>query len=210
MIRVMIIDDHSIVRKGVRSLLAETSDVEVVGEAADGASGLALARTEQPDVIVLDLSLPGTSGLEVLRQLRREVPRSAVLVLSMHPEERYAVLLLRAGASGYVAKQAPSDVLVGAIRKVAAGGKFIGPEVAERLAIQIDPDFRGPPHDKLSARELEVLLLLAAGKQATAIAVELGISVKTVSTYRRRVLDKLELDSTAELVRYAYQNALVD
>lgn len=206
----MIIDDHSIVRKGVRSLLAETSDVEVVGEAADGASGLALARTEQPDVIVLDLSLPGTSGLEVLRQLRREVPRSAVLVLSMHPEERYAVLLLRAGASGYVAKQAPSDVLVGAIRKVAAGGKFIGPEVAERLAIQIDPDFRGPPHDKLSARELEVLLLLAAGKQATAIAVELGISVKTVSTYRRRVLDKLELDSTAELVRYAYQNALVD
>ena len=209
-IRVLIIDDHPIVRTGIRSLLARAPDIEVAGEAADGEEGLRRAAETRPDVVVLDVSLPGTSGLEVLKSLKKQLPAAAVLMLSMHPEEQYAVRLLRAGASGYLSKEAPAETLIGVVRKVASGGKFVSPQVAERLAFNLDPDFEGPLHEKLSRREFEVLRLLASGKTASDIARELKLSIKTVSTYRRRILDKMSMSTTAQLIRYAFENRLVE
>ena len=210
MIRVLIIDDHPIVRTGIRSLLEGALDIEIVGEAASGEEGLSKASELEPNVIILDISLPGISGMEVLKALKQPPYRAAVLVLSLHPEDRYAIRLLRAGASGYVTKGAPSETLLRAIRKVNSGGKFISAEVAERLAFNLDPDFEGPLHERLSGREMEVLRLLATGKTVTEIGHQLTISVKTVSTYRRRILEKLAMRSTAEIVRYAVENRLVE
>lgn len=210
MIRVLIIDDHPIVRTGIRSLLAAAADIEVVGEAGDGEEGLAQALARRPQVITLDISMPGMSGMEVLKRLKKQRHRAAVLVLSLHPEERYAIRLLRAGASGYVTKEAPSETLIHAIRKVHAGGKYISPEVAERIAFNLDPDFEGPLHERLSSRELEVMRLLASGRTVTDIGRQLGLSVKTVSTYRRRILEKMAMSSTAEIVRYAIEQQLVE
>ncbi len=210
MIRVLIIDDHPIVRTGIRSLLDGAVDIEVAGEAADGKEGLEQALRTKPDVITLDISMPGMSGMEVLKELKTQEHRAAVLVLSLHPENHYAIRLLRAGASGYVTKDAPSDTLIAAIRKVSNGGKYISPVVAERLAFNIDPDFEGPLHERLSRRELEVMRLLASGKTVTEIGNQLELSVKTVSTYRRRILEKMGLASTAEIVRYAVENQLVE
>ena len=210
MIRVLIIEDHPIVRTGIRSLLAGVADIEVVAEAADGEEGLRLAHDHRPHVITLDISLPGMSGLEVLKNLKQQEQRAAVLILSLHPEDRYAVRLLRAGASGYLSKEAPAEVLISAIRKVYAGGRYISPEVAERLAFNLDPDHPGPRHEKLSDRELEVMRLLASGKTVTEIGHQLDISVKTVSTYRRRILEKMGIESTAEIVRYAVENRLIE
>ncbi|MEM7584031.1 MAG: response regulator transcription factor [Acidobacteriota bacterium] len=210
MIRVMVIDDHPIVRTGIKSLLAEASDIEVVCEAADGEEGLEKAPLIRPDVIILDISLPGMSGMEVLQSLRQQTHGAAILVLSLHPEDRYAIRLLRAGASAYLTKGAPSETLIRAIRKVSRGGKYISSKVAERLAFNLDPDFDRPLHDNLSRRELEVTRLLASGKTVTEIGRQLAISVKTVSTYRRRILEKLAMQSTAEIVRYAVENRLVE
>lgn len=209
MIRLLIIDDHAIVRKGIWSLLADFPDLEVVGEAADGEEGLSKARELRPDVIILDISLPGRGGVEVLRELRQEIDQVAVLILSMHAESQYAVPLLRAGAAGYVPKRGSTEVLVSAIRKVAAGGKFVSPELAEQLAFNIDPAATELPHKKLSKREFQVLLQMAAGTSLTEIGQTLGISVKTVSTYRRRILEKMDLGSTAELVRYTFEHKLL-
>ncbi len=210
MIRVLIVDDHPIVRTGIRSLLAGAGDIEVVGEAHDGEKCLEEAFRLQPDVITLDVSMPGMSGMEVLKTLKKRSCPAAVLVVSLHPEDRYAIRLLRAGASGYVTKEAPSETLIGAIRKVKGGGKYISPEVAERLAFSIDPDFEGPLHERLSSRELEVMRLLASGKTVTEIGHQLELSVKTISTYRRRILEKMALSSTAEIVRYAVENRIVE
>ncbi len=210
MIRVLIIDDHPIVRTGIRSLLDGAADIEVAGEASDGKEGLEQAQLLRPNVITLDISMPGMSGIEVLGELKKQHHRAAVLVLSLHPEDRYAIRLLRAGASGYVTKDAPSATLVEAIRKVHGGGKYISPLVAERLAFNIDPDFEGPLHERLSRRELEVMRQLAAGRTVTEIGHRLELSVKTVSTYRRRILEKMALGSTAEIVRYAIENQLVE
>lgn len=210
MIRVLIIDDHPIVRTGIRSLLAEASDIRVISEAGSGEEGLEKTQSTQPDVVILDISLPGMSGLEVLKSLKERFPEMAVLVLSLHPEDRYAIRLLRTGASGYVAKGAPAETLIRAIRKVSRGGKFISPEVAERLAFNLDEGYEGPLHEALSRRELEVLRLLASGKTVTEIGHHLDISVKTVSTYRRRILEKLAMQSTADIVRYAVENQLVE
>ncbi len=210
MIRVLLIDDHPIVRTGIRGLLAQAGEIAVAGEAADGEEGLRKARELRPNVIVLDVSLPGSSGLEVLETLKRELPGSAVLMLSMHPEDQYAVPLLRAGAAGYLSKQAPAETLIAAIRKVSRGGRFISPEVAERLAFNLDPAFEGPRHEKLSGRELEVMRRLASGLTVTEIGHQLGLSVKTVSTYRRRILEKMDIDSTAGIIRYAVEHRLVE
>ncbi len=210
MIRVLIIDDHPIVRTGIRSLLAGAVDIEVVGEAGDGEEGLELAQRLQPSVITLDISMPGMSGMEVLKELKQQAHPAAVLMLSLHPEDRYAIRLLRAGASGYVTKEAPSDTLIEAIRKVHGGGKYVSPQVAERLAFNIDPDFEGPLHERLSNRELEVMRQLASGRTVTEIGHQLELSVKTVSTYRRRILEKMALGSTAEIVRYAVEHQLVE
>ena len=210
MIRVLIIDDHPIVRTGIRSLLAQAPDIQVVSEAGSGEEGLEQTLSMSPDVVILDLSLPGMSGMEVLKSLKERIQDTAVLVLTLHPEERYAIRLLRAGAAGYVTKGAPSEVLIRAIRRVAGGGKFISPEVAERLAFNLDAGFEGSPHEKLSRRELEVMRLLASGKTVTEIGHQLEISVKTVSTYRRRILEKMAMQSTADIVRYALENQLVE
>ncbi len=210
MIRVMIIDDHPIVRTGIKSLLAGASDIEVVCEAADGEDGLVQAARVHPDVIILDISLPGMSGMEVLQSLKQQTHGAAILVLSLHPEDRYAIRLLRAGASAYLTKGAPAETLIRAIRKVSRGGKYISSKVAERLAFNLDLDSDSPLHDNLSRRELEVTRLLASGKTVTEIGRQLAISVKTVSTYRRRILEKLAMQSTAEIVRYAVENRLVE
>ncbi len=210
MIRVLIIDDHPIVRTGIRSLLAGASDIEVVGEAGDGEEGLEQALHLRPNVITLDISMPGMGGMEVLKELKKQPHQAAILVLSLHPEDRYAIRLLRAGASGYVTKAAPSETLIQAIRKVCGGGKYISPEVAERLAFTIDPNFEGPLHERLSNREMEVMRQLASGRTVTEIGHQLELSVKTVSTYRRRILEKMALGSTAEIVRYAVENQLVE
>ena len=210
MIRVLIIDDHPIVRTGIRSLLEEAADIEIVGEAADGEQGLEQAMRTRPNVITLDISMPGMSGMDVLKELKNQQHQAAVLVLSLHPEDRYAIRLLRAGASGYVTKEAPSHALIQAIRKVHDGGKYISPVVAERLAFSIDSDFENPLHERLSGRELEVMRQLASGKTVTEIGQRLEISVKTVSTYRRRILEKMALTSTAEIVRYAIENQIVE
>ncbi len=210
MIRVLIVDDHPIVRTGIRSLLDGAGDIEVVGEAADGEEGLEQTRRLHPDVVTLDISMPGMSGMEVLKELKKRGHPAAVLILSLHPEDRYAIRLLRTGASGYVTKDAPSSTLIQAIRKVNGGGKYISPEVAERLAFNTDPDFDGPLHERLSSRELEVMRLLASGRTVTEIGHQLELSVKTVSTYRRRILERMALTSTAEIVRYAVENQLVE
>ncbi len=210
MIRVLIIDDHPIVRTGIRSLLAGAPDIEVVGEASDGVEGLDQALRLRPSVITLDISMPGMSGMEVLKELKKQPHQAAVLVLSLHPEDHYAIRLLRAGASGYVTKGAPSETLIRAIRKVHGGGKYISPEVAERLAFSIDTNFEGPLHDRLSGREMEVMRQLASGRTVTEIGHQLELSVKTVSTYRRRILEKMALGSTAEIVRYAVEHQLVE
>ncbi len=210
MIRVLIIDDHPIVRTGIRSLLVEASDIQVISEAGSGEVGLEQTLSMRPEVVILDISLPGMSGMEVLRSLKEQAPETAVLVLSLHPEDRYAIRLLRAGASGYLTKGAPSEMLIRAIRKVSSGGKFISPEVAERLAFSLDEGFKGPLHETLSRRELEVMRFLASGKTVTEIGHHLMISVKTVSTYRRRILEKMAMQSTADIVRYAVENQLVE
>lgn len=210
MIRILIIDDHPIVRTGIKSLLAQAPDIDVVGEAADGDEAVSRVAELAPDVVTLDVSLPGKSGLEVLRELRSRSPKTAVLVLSMHSEDRYAVRLLRGGASGYLSKESPAETLIRAVRKVASGGKYVSEEVAERLAFRLDPAYEGAPHEKLSPRELDVMRLLASGRTVSEIGHELAISVKTVSTYRRRILDKMDMGSSAEIIRYALENRLVE
>jgi DNA-binding NarL/FixJ family response regulator len=208
MIRILIADDHPIVREGVRRVLAEEPDMRVLGEAETSQDALALVQLQEWDVVLLDLAMPGRGGIDVLQEIRRLRPRLPVLILSVSPEEQFAVRALRAGAAGYVPKlTAPSELVV-AIRRAVAGGRYVSPQFAERLA---DVAFSGAPraaHEALSNREHQVLRLLAAGKTVTGIAEELSLSVKTVSTHRTRVLQKLQLRTTAELIRYALEHRL--
>lgn len=210
-LRILVADDHPVVRGGLRQLLSEAPDVGDVGEAADPQQILDAARTGTWDVIVLDLGLPGRGGLDVLRILKDEQPGRPVLVLSMHAEDQYAIRALRAGAAGYLTKEAAADKLLEAIRKVAAGGRHVSPAVAEQLAGAIGGDATGAPlHAALSDREFEVLRLIASGKTVGDIAGVLSLSVKTVSSYRARILDKMGLRNNAELMKYAMEHRLVD
>jgi DNA-binding NarL/FixJ family response regulator len=204
MIRVLLADDHQIVRDGLRSLLARAGDIEVAAEAADGDQALALVRTGSYDVAVLDMSMPGISGLDLIKRLAIERPKLRLLVLSMHGEQQYAARALKAGASGYLNKDSAAEQLVGAIRKLAAGGVHIGEAVAASLA---RADAAG--ERALSDREFEVLRLLVGGKSPTDIGEQLHLSVKTVSTHKTRILEKLGLKTTAELVRHALENKLL-
>ncbi len=210
MIRVIIADDHAVVREGLRQILLGTSDMVVAGEAANGQELLTKIRGKGIDVVVLDISLPGRSGLEILKDLKRERPKLPVLILSMHSEEQFAVRALKAGASGYLTKESAPEELVKAIRKVVAGGKYISQQLAERLAFDLEKGFEKAPHETLSDREYEVMLMIARGKTVSEIADELSLSVKTVSTYRERILEKMKMKTNAELIRYAIQNRLVD
>jgi two-component system invasion response regulator UvrY len=208
-IHVLIADDHAIVRQGLRQILSETEDLVVAGEADDGAEALQLARSQQWDVFLLDVAMPNRNGIDTLKQLKKEYPRLPVLMLSMHPEDQYAVRAIQAGAAGYLTKQSAPAELVAAIRKVAQGEKYISPTLAAKLAEVIAGGNR-PGLEKLSDREHEVLRLIASGKTLTQVAEELNISVATVSTYRARLLEKLGLGNTAELIRYGLEQGLVE
>lgn len=210
MIRALIADDHAVVRRGVRQILQETSDMEVAGEAADGPEALERARLGGYDVVVLDITMPGRSGLEVLKDLRLEQPKLPVLVLSMHSEEQFAVRLLKTGAAGFLSKESAPDELVNAIRKVVGGGRYVSPTLAEKLAFEIDSGPDKLIHETLSDREFQVMRMIASGRTLKEIAGELSLSVKTISTYRVRILTKLKLHSNAELIHYAITNQLVE
>ena len=209
MIRVLIADDHAIVRQGLRQILSETDDLVVAGEADDGAEALQLARSQQWDVFLLDVSMPIRNGIDTLKQLKKEFPRLPVLILSMHPEEQYAVRAIQSGAAGYLTKQSATGELVTAIRQVACGEKYISPSLASKLAEVIAGGERSSL-EKLSDREHQVLGLIASGRTLTQVAEALNLSVATVSTYRARLLEKLGLNSTAELIRYGLEHGLVE
>ncbi len=210
MIRVLIADDHPIVREGLKQILSDTEDIVVVDEADSGSAVLSLTMRNNYDVILLDISMPGRDGLEVLKELKQLKPKLSVLVLSMYPEEHYAVRVLRGGASGYLTKSSAPDELISAIRKVASGRKYISSTLAERLTYELDRDADKPLHEILSDREYQVMHMLATGKSVKEIADELSLSVKTVSTYRTRILGKMNIKNNAEIVLYAVQNKLVD
>ena len=208
MIRVMIADDHTMMRDGLRQILEETSDISVVDEARDGPETIRKVRQNDYDVVVLDIAMPGGDGLNVLRAVKQEKPSQPVLILSMYTEDQFAVRLLRAGAAGYLTKASAAEDLVTAIRRVFLGGTYVTPALAEKLASGLAWSPDRPPHELLSDREYEVLRLFAAGKSVGEIAAELSLSVKTVSTYRTRLLAKLRLKNNAELIRYAVTQAL--
>lgn len=209
-IRIAIADDHAVVREGVRRIIERESDMEVAGEAATGDEALEMVRDGACDVMLLDLSMPGRRGIDLIKQIKSERPGLRILVLSMHSEDQYAVRAIRAGASGYLTKAGSSSQMLDAIRRVAAGSVFITPRVAERLAIEMQPAGASVPHKRLSDREFEVLLALVGGESVSAIAKRLNVSVKTISTHKARVLDKMGMTSLAELVRYAMASGLTE
>jgi DNA-binding NarL/FixJ family response regulator len=210
MIRVVVADDHAIVREGLKRIVSSLAGMMVLGEAADGAEVMARVRELEFDVLLLDLSMPGRSGMELIRQVHAERPRLRILVLSMHQELQYAVRSIKAGASGYLTKESAPDQLEQAIRKIASGGAFVSAEVAQQLALGAMPGGQTLPHEGLSAREFEVFHLLVAGVSVTDAAARLNLSVKTISTHKSNLMHKMELQSTAELVRYAMTHGLVE
>ncbi|KQQ33411.1 LuxR family transcriptional regulator [Duganella sp. Leaf126] len=209
-IKVFIADDHAIVREGLKQILAETRDIIVAGEAENGLEAVKLFRKSGCQVMLLDISMPDRSGIDVLKQIKKEKPDLAVLMLSMHREDQYAIRSLKAGASGYLTKQSAPRELVNAIRQVAGGQKYISPALAQELANHVGEDHEAPPHDTLSDREYQTLIMIASGKPVGVIAKELSLSVKTVSEYRARLLVKMKLKNSAELTHYAIKNQLID
>lgn len=210
MIRIVIADDHPIVREGIKQLLSAVPDLGVVGEAQDGHEVMQYVREREFEVLVLDLSMPGKSGIELIKQVREEKPKLRILVLTMHQEHQYAVRAIKAGAAGYLTKESAAAQLVEAIRKVAGGGAFVTAAVAEQLALSTMPRADSPPHQRLSDREFQVFRLLASGRSVSDIAAELSLSVKTVSTHKARLMQKMNLNNPAELVRYALHHRLID
>jgi two-component system invasion response regulator UvrY len=209
-IRVFIADDHAIVRAGLKQILAEERDISVVGEAETGLDAIKLFRKSRCNVLLLDISLPDRNGIEVLKQIKDDRPELAVLMLSMHREDQYAIRSLKAGASGYLTKQSAPRELVGAIRQVAAGQRYVSAQLAQVLAAQLGEDHDKPPHENLSDREYQTLMMIASGKTVSEIAKELSLSVKTISEYRSRLLAKMNLKTSAELTHYAIRNQLID
>lgn len=208
MLRVLIADNHPVVREGLKQIFATTSDILLAAETSNGTETLWKVRQGNIDVVLLDISLPGPDGIEVLKQLKRERPRVPVLMFTIHPEADYAVRSLRAGASGYIVKDIAPAQLIEAVRQVGKGGRYITPAVAEQLAFVLLSDTQNP-HERLSDREFRVMCLIASGKTIAEIAAELGISPKTVSTYRGRILEKMNMRTNAELTHYAIQRGLV-
>jgi DNA-binding NarL/FixJ family response regulator len=211
MIRIVLADDHAIVREGLKRIVGDVQDFQVAGEAADGTEVMRVVRETEFDVLVLDLSMPGRSGMEVIKLAKAEKPRLRILVLSMHQEMQYAVRAIKSGASGYLTKESAPALLEQAIRKIAAGGAYISAEVAEQLALGAMPGGSGAPaHESLSDREFEVFRLLVAGDGVTDIAGKLNLSVKTVSTHKANLMHKLGLANHTELVRYALRHGLAE
>ncbi len=209
-IKILIADDHAVVRQGLKQILTDTPGMNSAGEAANAQEVLRKVRSGDWDVLILDLSMPGSSGLDTLKEVKREQPKLPVLVLSIHSEDQYAERVLRAGGSGYMTKDCAVDELISAIRKVHSGGKYVSPQLAEKLAFELENDSERPPHETLSDREYHVMRRIASGKTVKEIADELSLSVKTISTYRVRVLRKMKLKNNAEVIHYAIQNSLVD
>jgi two-component system, NarL family, invasion response regulator UvrY len=208
--RVLIVDDHEVVRDGVKKILNKQPAETTFGEAAHASAALELVRNEDWEVVVLDLSLEGRDGLEVLKEIKKIRPRLPVLILSMHSEELFARRALKAGAAGYVTKRSPRSELAEAVDKIIGGGMYISPALAEKLAVDVRRGTDRPPHETLSDREFEVLRLIASGKTLSEIADILNLSVGTISTYRARILEKMGMKTNAELTHYAFQNKLVD
>jgi len=208
MIRVAIADDHMVVRQGLKQILSEAEGFDVVGEATNGAETMKLVREQKIDVLILDMSMPGRSGIELIVQIKSELPRLPVLVLSMHAEEQYAVRAIKAGAAGYLTKDSIAGELCSAVRKVAKDGLYITPAVADRLALEVGETRSPKPHQLLSDREYEIFELLVDGKSVSDIAAQLCINSKTVSTYKARILQKMQLTSTAALVHYAIEHGI--
>ena len=209
MIKVLIADDHTLVRKGLKQILLDAKDIQHVDEAKDGKETINKVNKQDYDLVVLDISLPGRSGIDVLKQLKCSKPGLPILILSMHPEEQYAVRALRAGAAGYLTKESAPDELINAIKKVAAGGKYITTSLAEKLAGEIGPDPEKLLHEILSDREYQVMCMIASGKTVKEIAEALSLSVKTISTHRARILKKMRMDNNAQLTHYAIKHGLV-
>jgi two-component system, NarL family, invasion response regulator UvrY len=210
MIKIMIVDDHEIVRKGLKQILKEAPHIAVAGEASTGQEAMEKLKKNPFDMLVLDISLPDRSGLEVLKQVRQQYPKIPVLILTMHAEEQYAARVLRAGAAGYMTKEAAPEQLVNAIQKVSRGGRYVSPAFAETLAFDLGADPTKPLHETLSDREYQVMTMLASGKPVKDIAEKLYLSVKTVSTHRSRILEKMRMRNNAELILYAIRNNLVN
>ena len=207
--KILITDDHAVVRQGLKQILAEEFTRAEFGEATNAQEAIDRVWKENWDVVVLDITMPGRSGLEVLKEIKKSRPKLPVLVLSMHPEDQFAVRILKIGAAGYMTKESAPNELVGAVKKVMAGGRYVSPSLAEKMASYLAIDVHTPPHERLSDREFLVLRLIASGKTPTAIAKELALSVKTISTYRMRILEKMNMSNNAELTHYAIQNQLV-
>ena len=208
--KVLIADDHPVVRQGLRQMLALETDLTVVGEARNGQEVVELSRRVPWEVAVLDYNMPGKNGLELIKELRQRYPGRAVLVLSMYPEDRYAVRALKAGAAGYLTKESAPEELVSAIRKVAGGGRYVTPTLGEKLALELEDNRGKPLHETLSDREYQVMWMIASGKTVRQIADELFLSPNTVSTHRTRILRKMNMKGNAELMHYAIAHHLVD
>jgi two-component system, NarL family, invasion response regulator UvrY len=207
--RILIADDHAVVRHGLKQILADEFPKAEYGEARNGQDALNRVWKERWDVVILDITMPGRGGLEILKEIKKARPKLPVLVLSMHPEDQFAVRVLKAGASGYMTKESAPEELVGAIRKVLAGGRHISPSLAEIMAAYLTVKTEKPPHELLSNREFQVLRQIASGRTVSEIARELSLSVRTVSTYRTRILEKMGMKTNSELTHYAFQNQLV-
>jgi len=210
MIKILIADDHPIVRQGLKQILSEEPDIEVVGEAQNSQEVLELVRKQHWDIVILDITMPGRGGLDVLKELKHERPKLPVLMLSVHPENQYAVRALKAHASGYLTKDSAPEELVKAIRKILRGGKYISLTLADKLAFDLETETEKPLHDTLSDREYQVMMMIASGKTVSQIAEELSLSVKTIGTYRTRILEKMKLKTNAELTHYVFKNKLIE
>jgi len=208
-IKILVTDDHAIVRRGLRQILSETSDIVIADEAENATQLLALLPNAKYNVLVLDINLPGRSGFDILKQVKILCPKLPILIHSMHSEDEFAVRMLKAGASGYITKESAPDELIKAIRKVHAGGRYVSAALGAKLALGLGNDDSKAPHETLSDREYQILYLISSGKMSKDIARELSLSVKTVSTYRARVLEKMKMKTNADLTRYAILNRLV-
>jgi DNA-binding NarL/FixJ family response regulator len=209
MLRILIADDHAVVRQGLKQILEEQTDMRINGEAANGGEVLDLLAKGSWDVVLMDISMPGRNGLEILKDIHIAMPRLPVLILSMHPESQYALRALRNGAAGYLTKESAPQELVSAVRHVVSGRKYVSTSLAEQLASELEKPSDKPLHEDLSDRELQILCMIASGKTPTTIAEELSLSVKTISTYRTRILRKMKMNNSAELTHYAIDKKLV-
>ena len=209
-IRILLADDHTMFRDGLKQVLSRATDFTIAGEAGDAQEVIEKVDHTEPDVVILDIAMPGRDGIDVLKQLKQTKPKLHILILSMYPEDQYAFRAIKAGASGYLTKNKAAQELIEAIRQIASGRRYISPDVAEQLAIDIEKDAAYPLHQRLSDREYQVMRLIASGKTVTHIADELSLSVSSISTLRSRILAKMDMKSNAEITHYAIKHKLVE